>query len=137
MKQRGRRSSASLTVVPRGVAEVIERLKPPSELTIEEAEVWSAIVWGHPADWFAAGSVPLLTQLCRHVVTSNRLAELVDSGNEEDWFDLLREQRQESAIICRLTTHLRLTPQSLIDHTSGNKKQSTAVTRPWTFGHTG
>jgi hypothetical protein len=135
MKQRGRPSS--LAVVPRAVTELIERLPPPHSLTDEQAEVWSAIVSGHPADWFAAGSVPVLIQLCRHTVICKRLAELIDMGNEQDWFELIKEQRQESAIVTRLTTSLRLTPQSLIDHTSGNKKQAPAVNRPWAFANTG
>jgi hypothetical protein len=135
MKQRGRPSS--LVVVPRAVTELIKRLPPPRSLTDEQAEVWSAIVSGHPADWFSAGSVPVLTQLCRHVMICQRLTELIEMGNEEDWLELIKEQRQESAIVTRLATSLRLTPQSLTDHTSGNKKQAPAVNRPWAFANTG
>ena len=136
MKQRGRPSGASRAIAPRGATEIIERLSPPKGMGVFEVEIWSAIVEGHPPDWFSAGSVPLLVQLCRHVALSDCLAELIDgNGNEEDWLGLLKEQRQESAIICRLATSLRLTPQSLIDHTSGNKKQITAVNRPWAFAH--
>jgi hypothetical protein len=130
MRQRGRPSA--LAVVPRSVAEVIERIQPPSTLTNEQAEVWHAIVVGHPADWFASGSIPVLAQLCRHVVIVQRLAELLEHGDEAEWFNLVKEQRAESMLIARLANMLRLTPQSLIDHTSGNhKKHLTPVGRPW------
>jgi hypothetical protein len=53
-------------------------------------------------------------------------------GNEEDWFDLIKEQRLESVIISRLSTTLRLTPQSLTNH-DGNKKQVNTLNRPWSY----
>jgi hypothetical protein len=124
-------------VTPRPVTEIIERLKPPHHLIDEQVEVWSAIAASHPADWFDQGSAPLLAQLCRHVVMSNRLAELIErNAGHEDWLALLREQRQETEAIRKLATSLRITPQSLINH-NGNKKQITAVNRPWAFGDKG
>jgi hypothetical protein len=132
MRQAGRRSSASMVVRPRTVTEVIERIQPPRHMAADQVEVWHGIVSGHPPDWFPAGSIPILIQLCRHVVISDRLAELIEGTEDKDeWSALLRDQRQESEEIRRLATSLRLTPQSLLNH-HGNKQQIKATNRPWT-----
>jgi hypothetical protein len=121
-------------VAPRPVTEIMERLKPPHHLIDEQVEVWSAIVASRPADWFDESSAPLLAQLCRHVVLSNRLAELIERNEDANWLPLLREQRQETEAIRKLATSLRITPQSLINH-NGNNKRNTQINRPWTFGN--
>jgi hypothetical protein len=114
--------------------DVMERLKPPHHLVDEQVEVWQGIVFGHPADWFDAGSVPLLAQLCRHVVMSNRLAEMVERTEAMDSLLLiLREQRAESEVLRRLCTSLRITPQSLTNHRGNKKPQITAI-KPWQRG---
>jgi hypothetical protein len=142
MRSRGRPSGASLAVVPRSVSEVMTRLPPPRQLTSEEAGIWRGIVEGHPPDWFAAGAIAVLVQLCRHIANSNRLAELmVVAANADDpdrllLQTLLQEQRHESAIIARLSTTLRLTPHSLLNH-DGNKKHVVSVNRPWAINDQG
>jgi hypothetical protein len=129
--KRGPRSAASLMLAAPQPLDVIERLKPPHHLVDEQVEIWQAIVSGHPADWFDAGSVPVLAQLCRHVVMSNRLAELIERTEETDELLLvIREQRSESEVIRKLCTSLRITPQSLTNHRGNKKPQITAI-RPW------
>jgi hypothetical protein len=131
MRQSGRRSASSMMVRPRAVTEVIERIKPPGHMMADQVAVWHAIVSGHPAEWFPSGSIPILIQLCRHVVISDRLAELIEcTEDKNEWTALLRDQRQESEEIRRLATSLRLTPQSLLNH-HGNKQQINATNRPW------
>lgn len=132
--KRGPRSAASMLIASPQPLDVIERLKPPHHLVDEQVEVWQTIVSGHPADWFDAGSIPLLAQLCRHVVMSNRLAELVERTDETDTLlAVLKEQRAESEIIRKLSTSLRITPQSLTNH-RGNKKTQTTAIRAWQRG---
>lgn len=127
----GRKSSASLSVVPH-VLERVERLKPPDVLDIEETGVWVSIVNGHPADWFDAGAVPLLTQLCRHTTMANRVSLMIGSvGNNATLLNLMTQQRSESDIIRKLSLALRLTPQSLVTH-NGNKKPTPIAASPWT-----
>jgi len=129
--KRGRPSAASLMLAPQPL-DVIERLKPPHHLVDEQVEVWQAIVSGHPADWFDAGSVPLLAQLCRHVVIGNRIAELVERTDDtETLLAVLKEQRAESEAVRKLATSLRITPQSTLNH-RGNKRSGVGITRkPW------
>ena len=104
------------------IVERIERAQPPHYLSDEQANVWHGIVQGHPPDWFDAGGLPLLAQLCRHIVIANRIAEIIERADgEHEIFMLLKEQRLESVTIAKLSMNLRLTPQSLLNQ-SGNKK---------------
>jgi hypothetical protein len=127
-----------MIATPRSVFDIYERLAPPSQLTDEQVVVWSQIVGGHPGDWFEAGSVPLLTQLCRHVVLSNKVADLIDhTENKTALMELLKQQRDETDCIRKLSTSLRITPQS-VTHQRGNKKQITATRSPHArFANTG
>lgn len=85
---------------------------------------------GHPPDWFEAGALPVLVQLCRHIVIGNRLAEMIEWAEEADeMLPLLKEQRAESDIVRRLATSLRITPQALTNH-RGNKNSS-STNKPW------
>ena len=133
-----RKSAAALSVVPR-VLERVERLKPPEVLDIEASAVWVGIVNGHPADWFDAGAVPLLTQLCRHVVITNRIDAMIGQvGNNATMLNLLNVQRLESDCIRKISTSLRLTPQSLINHNANkNKSQSSNIHTPWSRANAG
>jgi hypothetical protein len=71
MRQRGRKSAASLSV-PRGnVVEMVPRPPPPSDLTDEQAEEWKAIVGRLPAEWFPRETWPVLVQFCRHTVPAD------------------------------------------------------------------
>lgn len=133
MSRRGFPSAASKAVVPQQV-EVVERPRPPRTMPHEQCEVWYSIVAGQPADWFAPGALPLLVQLCRHVVTSNRLAEMIEHSHHDDegmLLSLLKEQRSESASIKLLSMALRLTPQSLL--TERGTKTGKATSAPWQF----
>ena len=67
MAQRGRRSAASLLVVPTAL-EAIPRQRAPRELSQEQADIWNAVVAAEPADWFSVSTRPILVQYCRHIV---------------------------------------------------------------------
>ena len=131
-KKRGRASSASLMIASRPT-DIIERQKPPHNLTDEETEIWVAIVNSEEADWFTPATVPLLRQYCRHVVHTNRIAELIEraanSMQLDDYDRLLKLQERESRICTLLATKMRLTQQSTI-----NKRghlENTISLKPW------
>lgn len=132
MKQRGRRSAASLQIA--GVVETVPRQAAPHDLNDEETEVWAAVVNDMPADWFSPATCPLLIQFCRHVVQARRVAELIERGTSDpefalkDYKALLSMQKEESAMIRILSASMRLSQQSTIN-ARGNKKESTPAHR--------
>lgn len=148
MKQRGRKGveqqqALAIAEISVGALDRVERQRPPHDLTDEEVEVWVAIVNTEQADWFSPGNVPLLTQLCRHVVHARRVAELTERAlsdidpntkqptlSIQDYDRLLKMQERESGAIASLSTKLRLTNQSLTNH-RGNHKTNAAARKPW------
>ncbi|MCA3488299.1 MAG: hypothetical protein IOD05_01975 [Rhodobacter sp.] len=120
MGTRGPKSGAELAIIgPSGIVAATPRPAPPPDLTGEAAEAFVAIVNGNPAALIGPGSVPLLAQLCRHVVAARRVAGWLARIEGEDgeldadlWLRLLARQEAESKVIAALATRLRLTPQS-------------------------
>lgn len=137
MKQRGRKSAASMLVRPRPI-EVVERQRPPHDLTDEEVEIWAAVTGAMPADWFSPATVPVLAQYCRHVIHARRVGELIErmTGDPEfsveEYDRLLKMQERESRAISSLATKMRLTQQATTNH-RGNKRPIQAITPPWDF----
>ena len=128
--KRGRPSGAELAVVPVTPLGVQQRIEAPHDLTGEETEVWVAVTNAEPADHFSASTAPLLAQYCRHVVSSRRVAELIEravSGelSIRDYNELLHMQERESRVIATLATKMRLSQQSTTNH-RGNKKPTQA-----------
>jgi len=137
--KRGRRSSASLTVVPALVG-AVPRHRAPSELSKEQAGIWNAVVAAEPADWFSGSTRPLLVQFCRHIIAARRVAEMVATLEAEiaaksaeqserpavmlstvKTFDRLQKmQERESRAIASLATKMRVSQQSTTNH-RGNK----------------
>ena len=119
MGARGRKSMAEL-MVPAALAEVIRRPEAPDDLTVEQSEEWQAIVNTMPADHFMRGNYPLLAQLCRHIISARRLAQLIDRTAAQTDLDrkefgaLLQLQAAESTMITRLLRAMRLTQQSVM-----------------------
>ena len=103
MRKPGRKSSAELaTIVPSGI-ETCQRPEPPADLSEEAAEIWRSITNRYPAEWFSAGSEPVLLQLCRHIVVARQIGTSLDKvaeGSDADvWTRLLALQDRESARI--------------------------------------
>jgi hypothetical protein len=142
MGTRGRRSSASLTVI--NAVGAFERLQPGPELTAEQAEVWRLTVNGRAPDWFREEHRPVLTQYCRHVDATrllglaiedllkrfelNRADDVETVFPAKDYDRLLKCQERESRAITTLATKMRLTQQSLYDK---SKKLPAQAKRPW------
>ncbi len=134
MGTRGRTSAASLQVVTPTGLHVIERPRPPADLTDEQADEWRAVANSLPADWFGRETLPMLAQYCRHVVASKRVAALVaqcEAGDELDLRDydrLLKMQEREGRAITSLATKMRISQQSTYDK---SKKKTEQVRKPW------
>jgi hypothetical protein len=116
MKQRGRKSSASLSVV---AAIPNYRPEPPPELGPEEAAVWRFTVAAMRPDWFGGETHPLLAQYCRHVVIARTLANAITATTAKSdmvMLDrlnrLLAMQARETAAIAKLATRMRMTQQA-------------------------
>jgi hypothetical protein len=133
MEGRGRKSAASLTVVPAGIP---ARMEPPQGLTQAQGELWREIVATKPADWFTADSAPLLKEMVRAAVMCDLLAVQIEAaleGGESGEVKALLDMRdKEAKRLASLETKLRLTPQSRYTPqaaATADKKASGA--RPW------
>jgi hypothetical protein len=108
----------ALALMQTGVI-AVPRAEAPCELTGEQADEWRAIVNTMPAEHFMRGNFPLLAQLCRHVVTARRIAQLLEleaerSRASELFFNLMRIQQAESKTINVLSRSMRLTQKSVM-----------------------
>ena len=141
MATRGRKSAASLTVIPPDIG-VSKRLKPPATINDAEISVWSEVVNDQPANAFTATHAPLLEMYCRHVV-NNRIIGDELLNFDRDWLasddglkrydTLLRIAERESRAASSLATRLRITRQAVDQQTIArsqinNKSQSR---KPW------
>ena len=141
---RGAKASREVfTVVTPGNVEVVRRVRAPLELTDEQAAEFQRTVSVMPAEWFCPGNTALLAQLSRHVITARRIAQMIERAilaAEDDTvegraagrqvFELEKMQLRESAMISRLMTQLRLTPQAVAPR-GVSAKAVHEVESPW------
>lgn len=148
MEGRGRKSVASLSVISSSGIEMIERPRPPSDLSQEQANEWVSIVNRMPAEWFPRETHGMLAQLCRHLVSARRVADMITaleselSTEVEDGksqaeiilsatkaFDrLYKMQEREGRAISSLSTKMRLSQQSTYDK---SKRKPGQTRKPW------
>ena len=124
-----------------GSTTAIQRPDAPYNLTDTEAEEWRAIVNSMPAEHFARVHYPMLVQLCRHIVQSNRIAQLIEqccakkkgkTFDVDEYDALLGQQSRESSAIIRLQRSMRLTQQSLYRAENVKPRPLVGVTKaPW------
>ena len=97
------------------------RPEPPEDLEPEEAAEWLAITRQLPSDWFTSETVPLLRELCRHIVYARGLAKDItrlkrklspDEADRKELRALLDAHGSQSSHIATLSTRLKLTKQS-------------------------
>lgn len=136
MKQRGRKSAASLTVVQA----LPQRPAAPAELTGEQRTEWEAIVRSLPADWVQRENHPLLAAYCRHIVSARTVARMLDAVTPADVeatgglkrFDKLASMAaRESAALSMLATKLRLSVSSRIRPETAGTRSRPSGRRPW------
>lgn len=136
MGQRGRKSVASLSVVGEDALETVRRPSAPDGLTDEQVAVWDRVVSSLPADWFRPETLDMLAQYCRHVVTADRVAQLIQAEEASDEFDvdqydkLLKLQEREGRAMSSLATRMRITQQATFDK-ERKKGKSPQSKRPW------
>lgn len=137
MLQRGRKSQASLSVVPAGIP---KRPDPPKDLGKEEQIEWKAIVNRMPVDWFREEQFPLLSQLCRHIVLGRDVSDRVkaflrpkmDTAQIRDYSRLLNMMTKQTKTIATLSTKLRLTNQSKYYASKAfTKIRKASANKPW------
>jgi hypothetical protein len=109
--QRGRKSAASLSIVP---VSGIQRPEPPPELSPEESAVWTATTRAMRADWFGPETHPLLSAYCFHVVTANELQAQLRTLTtvDREYRALLALLRAETKLMLSIATKLRITPRA-------------------------
>ncbi len=133
MGVRGRTSAAALSVVT--ALKTIRRPDPPQDLTDEQSVIWRAVVDSMAADWFGAATFPLLVQLCRHVVTAGKVAQLQAAEEASEDFDIKRYDRilkmaeREARCIASLSVKLRISQSTTYDERKN--RVTTPTKRPW------
>ncbi len=142
MGARGRKSAAELaTITSTGIA-VTRRPEPPAHLGDDAAEIWRSITNSLPADWFSAGTLPLLEALCgltvsqRNTIRALQRIEREDDDFERDeWERVLKQLGEVSGRIATLATRMRLTPQSRYGARGADTAARSVgdVPKPWEF----
>jgi hypothetical protein len=137
MKQRGPKSSASLSVIV-PVRDRDGRPKPPAFLAPDEASQWRAYVEALPPAWFPIETHAVLAELCQTVVASRRVSaeltaikSLVRAKTFDRFTELTRLKISYSEVIGRLSTKLRLTNQSRMSDRQAANAATRPSTKPW------
>lgn len=122
-----RRSSEALAVQVARVPN--QRPQPPREFGKEEAQEWNQIVGSMPVDWFTMEMWPLLSALCTDIVILRRTSESLRKMRPEDkqFAALSKIQMQYTDLIARISTKLRLTPQSRFNQHSAKRATKDAI----------
>ena len=136
MAKRGRPSAAALEIAHSpGAIETVHRPDAPYDLTDEQSTEWWAIVDRMPADWFPRETHAMLADLCRHIVKSRRIAQLVADAEAAEELDvglldkLYKMAERESRAITSLSTKMRISQQATL--TKRADKGSRGVRKPW------
>jgi hypothetical protein len=133
MGTRGKKSMAELLLNDKKIVELPDA---PYDLSVEAADEWRAIVAAMPPNYFARTHYPVLSQLCRHIVASRRIALLIEavskpktgkSFNTALYNDLLARQSQETTTIVRLARTMRINHVSIYQANNTGKLSPT----PW------
>ena len=133
MAQRGRKSSASLAVVPVVPLAPQGRPEPPEHLNEAEATEWRELVAAMRSDWFGRESHGLLERYVRHVCLARLIANVIPAqiGDDIAAFDKLTAMHaRESQAISSLATRMRLTHQSARDSKTLRREEH-AGPKPW------
>jgi hypothetical protein len=129
MRQRGRKSATSLSVVP--VSTEARRPPPPAHLDASAKKLWKAIVADSPSGWFTVAQEPLLAGFCCHASTAEFISKLIDKERPDDllgdrdrlrrYSRLLGMRSRETAALSSLATKMRLTQQAQIQPRSAGR----------------
>jgi len=139
MTKRGRKSSASLSVISNNGIEATERPKPPIEITDEQACDWIRITNSKPASWWDEGNCSALIQHVRHLSRARRIAQAIEKTEVSEDFDiteyraLLKDEETQTRAILSGATKMRLLQQATYtDKAAGTASRNAGKsTRPW------
>lgn len=121
MKQRGRKSAASITVV-HGEG---PRLAPPGDLSPAEAQLWQRIVSGFPGGHFSAGDGVLLREFVRTaaILLPDVNARIQEEGIDGKYLALRSMLNKE---VMTLAAKLRLNVSARVRGDSASLKKKAA-----------
>jgi phage terminase small subunit len=141
MRQRGRKGTASLSVVSGAFG---ERPEPPEYLSKKQAAVWKRVVGSEHPDFFKTEAVKaLLVHYCRHLVTADELEDVVQKAmgprpegekavSLDDLDRLLKMRERETRACTTLATKMRLTNQSRYQSSvAATRARENAPAKPW------
>lgn len=134
MRQRGRRSAASLSVVATTEA---PRPAPPRSLSREAKAVWRAATARFRPDHFV-GAEPVLEAYAEGVVMLRDLVERIKQTKASEPIDykrlavLMQLQKAQALLIGNLGGKLRLTPRSRFDRY--DVRPVSTLPKPWEIG---
>ena len=125
MAQRGRKSTASLSVAAQVAPVVItNRLAPSAHLSDAEQAVWLRLVADQPASAFTETHRDMLEMYCQHTVQASILSDevqsfdrawLADDDGLKRYDRLLAMREREVRAASSLATRLRITRQATTD----------------------
>jgi len=120
MRQRGKKSAASLTIIQGDFER--ERPEPPPDLTPAQADLWRRVVRDEPADFFSTEATrEMLKDYCRQRGEVDRVSKEIDSfksewfkkkGGPERYKELMKMRDYVVRGATTLATKLRITNQS-------------------------
>lgn len=126
MAQRGRKSSASLSIVPLTQPAPSIRPQPPARLGKVARDIWRSTTSSRPADYFDAASLPMLEAYCRAHAEYLRVQSALESMNpKRDAKEYARLARTADSLTGRaamLATKMRLSQQSRYDGRTAARK---------------
>ena len=133
---RGRKSAASLSVVPLVPGQ--GRPEPPASLDSLEKQIWRDVVDALPAHWLdLAGQLILRRLVAQAAISERREARLrqlrareEDGGEDADALAALHGV--SSKTVAYLLGQLRATPRSrIVSRAAGPQLEQAAKSRPW------
>jgi hypothetical protein len=134
---RGRRSQASLSIVPPAIPGA-GRPDPPAHLDASEAQIWRAIVGALPDYWIdGAGEQILLRLVAQSAVAAEletrlRALRAQRSSDDEEIAALAGTHRDTAKSIAYLLATLRATPRSrMVSRAAGPKMTEVPRSKPW------
>lgn len=96
-------------------------LVPPADLTETQAAIWRSVLASRPADWFDAGSAPLLAAYARAVDAQATLGRAIDALDPKSlttaegsaiYRRLTVLAEKQAGLAIKLATAMRLSQQS-------------------------
>jgi phage terminase small subunit len=132
MKQRGRKSSAAMSVAISVDGSPV-RLQPPDHLSVDEQRRFADIVAACDARHFRPSDATLLSRYVEADALAERAAkELrkhpVVGGKPSAW---LAVQEKNVRALVSLAMRLRLSPQSRIDAKATGRREPRMTVNPW------